>query len=503
MADLPPGLLGYRAAVEDSQRKNALDLQNLTGLLSLQSQMEMRPLQAAQLRLALENEQRKQQAMKDFQARFQGGGQAGAPAPMAFGQGGISLPGGAQANMNTGQVVPAQQRPQGGLPYSPADLIPLQNVGVNTKPYLDIFNAVQPNIEWVNGVPVDKKTGQIATTSPSIPQINREGFGTQTIPDPTAPGGFRITVPPGSPEAYAQQRGITNRSAAQYDVVTVPPTSPNAPPTFRSRLDVLGGQPQGQPVAVPSPAGFPRITPQEQAQRDKEAAAIRVAEGQPGGGGMIPSSTVLPNAAGMSPLQKSTVEAGTAGAKTVNEGQAKIFNKNYDQALKGVQTLPVIQSAREALDKGAITGFAGDFRLNFGRALSAAGFQQSKNDVENTQVFASTMARQVLGIIKNLGSGSGISDADREYASKIVGGTISLDEAAIRRLMNISETAIKNQAKWVNDNVGQYSQFGGIAKPIDVGQFMPQRRSTDAAIKDAQRGGQAPRSGQIRFLGFE
>lgn len=161
----------------------------------------------------------------------------------------------------------------------------------------------------------------------------------------------------------------------------------------------------------------------------------------------------------------------TESVKKINEGQAKIFSDHYESSLRGVQALPMISAARQAIESGAVTGYGANFVGGLNRILSAAGFQGGKDATENTQVFAATTARQVLNIIKNLGSGSGISDADREYAAKIVGGDISLDANSIKRLLDISDTAIRNDAKWVNDQVPAYQRIGAIVQPINVDQF--------------------------------
>lgn len=67
------------------------------------------------------------------------------------------------------------------------------------------------------------------------------------------------------------------------------------------------------------------------------------------------------------------------------------------------------------------------------------------------------MGNQVGQIIKQFGAGTGLSDADREYAEKIVGGKITLNEGAIRRLIYINEKAHKNV-------INRYNQMAKQAK---------------------------------------
>ena len=54
------------------------------------------------------------------------------------------------------------------------------------------------------------------------------------------------------------------------------------------------------------------------------------------------------------------------------------------------------------------------------------------------------MAQNVGRIIKQFGAGTGLSNADREYAEKMAGGKITLDRKAIERILDINERAARN-----------------------------------------------------------
>ena len=47
-------------------------------------------------------------------------------------------------------------------------------------------------------------------------------------------------------------------------------------------------------------------------------------------------------------------------------------------------------------------------------------------------------------MIKQFGAGTGLSDADREFAKDMAGGRISLDAKAINRILDINERAARN-----------------------------------------------------------
>jgi len=65
------------------------------------------------------------------------------------------------------------------------------------------------------------------------------------------------------------------------------------------------------------------------------------------------------------------------------------------------------------------------------------------------------MGKQVGTIIKQFGSGTGLSDADREYAEKIVGGKITLTEEAIRKIISINKRAYQNVIRNYNKRAKQ------------------------------------------------
>jgi hypothetical protein len=54
------------------------------------------------------------------------------------------------------------------------------------------------------------------------------------------------------------------------------------------------------------------------------------------------------------------------------------------------------------------------------------------------------MGQNTAKLIKQFGAGTGLSDADREYATKIAGGSIKLDDKAIRRILDINDRAARN-----------------------------------------------------------
>jgi hypothetical protein len=139
--------------------------------------------------------------------------------------------------------------------------------------------------------------------------------------------------------------------------------------------------------------------------------------------------------------------SGEMGKKLVEE------RKDVEGAVKALDNL---EEAQSLLDAGMVTGSGAEYLVSFGNLLqSRLGFDTGKGAIANTQAYAATMGTQVGQIIKQFGSGSGLSDADREYAEKIVGGKITLNEKAIRKLLDINKRAYENVIKNFNIKADQ------------------------------------------------
>lgn len=139
---------------------------------------------------------------------------------------------------------------------------------------------------------------------------------------------------------------------------------------------------------------------------------------------------------------KTEINLADKGWSEFNKQQAKnVFEMKTDAegALAGLSSL---RESKKLIDSGVITGTGAEWVTAFGNALKTLGWGDM-DGVANTQAFMASMGNQVAQIIKQFGAGTGLSDADRDYAEKIVGGKITMSEEAIRRLMDINEKAFK------------------------------------------------------------
>jgi len=150
---------------------------------------------------------------------------------------------------------------------------------------------------------------------------------------------------------------------------------------------------------------------------------------------------------------------------TINQTQEKAFDqelgKETAKDIKSTQVkardaasiIDTIHQGRKLLDSGAITGIGATYVTKFGQGLQQLGFSEKSDAVANTQAFTSLMAGNVAKHIKEFGAGTGLSDADREYAIKMAGGDVTLDESSIRKILDINERAARNIIKLHNKSV--------------------------------------------------
>jgi len=161
---------------------------------------------------------------------------------------------------------------------------------------------------------------------------------------------------------------------------------------------------------------------------------------------MVPGSegtvTPSPNAA------RTTVNVAAPGKKF-----AETLGENAANELKTLSTQA--QSARSSLDVSAqlapllnskdfISGTLGDVRLAVAKVLNL-------NGAKETQTYFAGVGKQVAELIKAFGSGTALSDKDREYAEAMAAGSMKLTPDAIKEIVRLND-------KYARSAIGNYSE---------------------------------------------
>lgn len=331
LMDIPgigPYLAARRATMdEDAQRMGVLsNIVGVQGALQQQAYMnELKPLEIAQRNLALQNARQGLELRRGILGGMGGTG----PQPGAQDAMNAVAAGGGQA----GPTVEAASRiPQGALSMGGSGALNVSGLppmvqaallsgdaglekwaGAQSK-FFEPRTVAEGGGVWIPGqgfVGVRPKVGE---------GLQATGYG---------PTGELLGVQgiPGYNEAQAGIVRAQEGARAGLDLVSVPVMDSSGRSTGTrqmSRLDAIRMLQVGQPApaapasATPTPAGFPRVSPEEQASRDAQARRLIAAEDQPGGGGLIPSPVVL--GAPSEAQQAAERERAVAGAK--REGEA-------------------------------------------------------------------------------------------------------------------------------------------------------------------------------------
>ena len=178
----------------------------------------------------------------------------------------------------------------------------------------------------------------------------------------------------------------------------------------------------------------------------------------------------------LSPQEK---QATSEFARTLGKEQAKTFTGRHEGAIDAGRALQGVQNAKRLLDEGVVTGAGADFLVSFGKGLERLGFNLG-DELDNSQAFLAAQASQVANIIKQFGAGTGLSDADREFATKAAAGDIAMSEDAIREIIRINESAYRNVVKDFNKSVDEIEQSrGSTGVPFELRVDLPPRDVRD------------------------
>jgi hypothetical protein len=192
-----------------------------------------------------------------------------------------------------------------------------------------------------------------------------------------------------------------------------------------------------------------------------------------------------------------------SGAGAMFIDQAKTAQSSADQVRS-------IHDARRALDSpgGVITGFKANDRLALKQLAEMFGVDS--RGVENTQTFNAAMKPVIMA---SLGGslGTGISNADRDFLQRASGADVTLDEKAIRRILDINEKIARERIDRHNSNADEYIQanptLAKVSPTLKVkmpGDYAPPSSTTSnedplALARDAIARG-APRAAVLQRL---
>lgn len=255
----------------------------------------------------------------------------------------------------------------------------------------------------------------------------------------TGPGGVVLPRPGFAGTEAGLKGGVAGAEAAARTPIEM------ARDRFKAQLDTFQ---QANRVVELAPGAVADINP-------NRFALPQVPGAQPGG---MPAAA--PGAAAALPgtpagvVLRGADPAERRFGEEVAQQNAKQFFERRKLADDAVKLAESSQDARRLLDSGVITGVGANYILNLGRVLSQAGLSNGES-VANTQAFIASRATAVGNMISAFGSGTAISDADREFTTKAVGGDITIDEKSIRRILDINDKVARESLRRFNEDAAK------------------------------------------------
>lgn len=165
--------------------------------------------------------------------------------------------------------------------------------------------------------------------------------------------------------------------------------------------------------------------------------------------------------------QTINIGGGDAFYKELSKQFGKDFVTRRNDAIDAARSLKSANIAVDLMNKGIITGTGANFILGVGKALKQAGLYDGQA-LANTEAYFANQVSQVASIIKAFGSGTGLSDADREYAQNAAAGNITMTEESLRKIIDINARASTYIVNRFNEDAKKINERGAIPYDLTV-----------------------------------
>jgi hypothetical protein len=134
---------------------------------------------------------------------------------------------------------------------------------------------------------------------------------------------------------------------------------------------------------------------------------------------------------------------------------AKSFSELAENAGKAADALSSINRSLPNLDN-MFTGAGAEIKLNVVRYAETLGIPLADpSSIVDTEAYIADSGRRVAQYIVNLGAGTGLSDADRKYAERVVAGDITLNAGTLKRLLEDMRKGARNKIEMYKKTRGR------------------------------------------------
>jgi hypothetical protein len=154
-----------------------------------------------------------------------------------------------------------------------------------------------------------------------------------------------------------------------------------------------------------------------------------------------------------------------------------------DKARTAKSKIDVLNRQLDRLEGGMPTGIAANIQVGLAQVGQLMGMPYNP-ELINAQEYMMEVANLVKQEIKAFGSGTSITDADREYTQRMVGGDITQQAEALEKMLNIYKEAAETTIKEYNEVVKKTSSKLGEE---NMGSFQPITMPAEGLSPAAQK----------------
>jgi hypothetical protein len=149
---------------------------------------------------------------------------------------------------------------------------------------------------------------------------------------------------------------------------------------------------------------------------------------------------VSPSALGLTKAPED-VQRVVTDTDAVTEELAKLavedFGKMHEKAVGAKKTYDVIQRQLSRIEGGMPTGLGADIHVYLDRVGAFLGLPYRGKSAADAQAYMIDAGKLVAEQIKDFGSGTGLSDADRLYSERIQGADINIQKEALQEILEL------------------------------------------------------------------
>jgi hypothetical protein len=153
---------------------------------------------------------------------------------------------------------------------------------------------------------------------------------------------------------------------------------------------------------------------------------------------------------------------------------AENFIELSTQAQQSAESVMSIDRVLPTLDN-MYTGTLAEIRLKTAKAFNQLGIPYDDlSRITDTEVFIAESGKRVADYIKNLGSGTGLSDKDLAFTLQVVGGDIGVDASSLKKILTEFRSAAVRKIQGYNDmRTNVFNKMGDSADASLTQAFYP------------------------------